>query len=74
MGRAAQRKHQRIKIDAEKYFRLKTAIAQRDLFLRTVELELHKQDALVGTAMRNAGLEPAKHYKLDDETLTATVQ
>jgi hypothetical protein len=47
------------------YWRIRYAIAARDLAVL-------QADAIVANAIRDAGLDPAKSYQLDDATETAT--
>lgn len=77
MGRAARRKQDRqtptpMPIQAGAFKDLQIAILRQQLIQRQAQDAVAEQAALVQTALKAAGLDPTKNYRLDAQRLTAT--
>lgn len=63
-----------IQIPADKYWALRLAAVEHTNLVLTHRLQQAESKTTVDALMAAAGLEPGRHYNLDDQTLTATAQ
>lgn len=78
MGKASRRKAQRVQVAEGPFFRLQSAVAGRALYQERTrsefEARMAEHNAKVTDAMKAAGLNPQKHYDLDEKSLCATLK